>query len=52
MMIMARQAPVRRYKPSTSLGQDEVISQLYLFRPEPVAERKFIGIHRACRAAA
>jgi hypothetical protein len=30
----------------------EVISQLYLFRPEPVAERKFVGVHPARRAAA
>jgi hypothetical protein len=30
---------------------DEVIGQLYLFRPEPVAERKFVGVHPACWAA-
>jgi hypothetical protein len=29
-----------------------VIGQLYLFRPEPVAERKFVGVHPARWAAA
>jgi hypothetical protein len=82
-LLMAHQAPVRRYKNQrhwatlpvavvrlgrptptpvdTALARgepdllglpmqrqvDEVVGQLYLLRPEPIAECKFVGVHRA-----